>query len=68
MSDSSDDMELYSGFCDEDGLDEIDRIERLERLIVKIGNIALRGTGSLHRDIFKELRNIEKDLNEETRE
>lgn len=40
------------------------RILRLERLIVKIGKIALAGTGSMHHKIHAELNILESELRE----
>lgn len=59
MSDSSDDMEMYSGFldCDDDDLDT--RIENIEIAILGLAKM-LQETQDIPRPLIKILKRIEK--------
>lgn len=62
MSDSSDDMELYSGMCDDDDADLMERIERIEKIIIQLAQEITAGTGGKHKNLWPLFDSINRDL------
>ena len=60
MSDSSDDMEFYSGCLDDDELEPEERIERLERVVLLLA-LELKDSHDLNNNLIRLLKEIESE-------
>jgi len=59
MSDTTDDLEAYCFFDDEDDIE--DRIERIERILVAVADESFAGTGGKYRHLWVDIKNMKKE-------
>jgi hypothetical protein len=63
MSDSSDDMEAYSGLIEDDEIPYLEeRIERLEKIILALTEESFAGTGGKYKYLWPLLDQIKEEL------